>query len=349
MNRFVGPLFYEIAKGIGNAFGLDAGDWITIILTLLLFIVVAILLYAICVFIYIYVKDFFHNMKVSSIEKCQDYEWFEQVMGKTDIDSSAKVEVNTKERTLQFNPNKKLKYSYLIGSDNLTIVVDKDVILLNPSETEDSLNKHIQQFKADNEQLLHDCAVKDVVAEFSQGYYSMQMLLYLVLRKDSIDINRLPLLNSALLAFIERLSCNLVKKEMRLLPNETKEAFMEKCQNVFKEHVLDIPSETCFFSPCIMFNAPYMSVRVYTNHLHPLIHKQDVIESALDKLAASQNKAWDNLEKERINNMSMEDMTNMFKDVFGDSNTENENKDKSWIWWLIGAIIVFFYLMTRQT
>ena len=348
MNRFVDPLFYEIAKGIGNAFGLDAGDWITIILTLVLLIVVAIILYAICVFIYVYIKDFFHNIKVNSIEKRQDYKWFEMVMGETNIDDSAKIEVNTKEGTLQFKPNEKLRYSYLTGSENMTIVIDKDVILLNPSETDESLTKHIQQFKADNEQLLNDCAVKDVITEFSHEY-SIQMLLYLVLTKDSIDIHRLPLLNNTLLTFIEGLSCNLVKREVRLLPDETKEAFMEKCHNVFKEHALDVPSETCFFSPCNMFNAPYMSVRVYTNHLHPLIHKQDDIENALDELAVSQNEALNNLEKERINNMSMEDVTNMFKDVFGDPKTENENTDKSWIWWLIGAIIVFFYLMTRHT
>ena len=115
MNRFLGPLFYEIAKGIGNAFGLDAGDWITIVLTLLLLIVVAIILYAICVFIYVYIKDFFHNIKVNSIEKRQDYKWFEMVMGGTNIDDSAKIEVNTKEGTLQFKPNEKLRYSYLTG------------------------------------------------------------------------------------------------------------------------------------------------------------------------------------------------------------------------------------------
>lgn len=318
MNRLFGPLFYEITKGIGNAFGLDAGDWITIILTLLLFVVVAILLYAICVFVYLFIKDVFHNSKVNSIKKRQDYKWFEQIMEKTCTNGSAVIEVNTKDCTLQFKPDKKLKYSYLVGSENITIVVDKDVILLSPSEKEDSMKEHIKQFKTDNEQLLNDCAVKDVVAEFSQGYYSMQMLLYLVLVKDSINIHQLPVLNNVLLAFIETLSCYMVKREIRLLPEETTEVFMEKCHNAFKEHALDVPSEMCFFSFCNMFNAPYMSVRVYTNHLHPLINKQDVIESALDELAVSQNEAWDNLEKERIANMSMEDITNMFKDVFGE-------------------------------
>ena len=318
MNRLLGPLFYEIAKGVGNVFGLDAGDWITIVLTLLLFVVVAIVLYAICVFVYLYIKDVFHNSKVNSIKKRQDYKWFEQIMEKTCTNGPAIIEINTKDCTLQFKPEKRLKYSYLIGSKNVTIIVDKDVMVLSPLETEDSMEEHIKRLKTDNEQLLNDCAIKDVVAEFSQGYYSMQMFLHLVLAKDSINIHQLPMLNNVLLAFVEGLSCNLVKKEVKLLPDETKEAFMEKCHNIFKEHALDVPSESCFFSFCNMFNTPYISVRVYINHQHPLINRLDVIESALDELVVSQNEAWDNLEKERIANMSMEDITNMFKDVFGD-------------------------------
>lgn len=314
MNRFVGPLIYAIARGIGNFFGIDTGDWITIILMLLLFVVVAIVLYAICVFVYLYIKDLLHNIKINSIKKRQDYRWFERIMEKTCTNGSATIEVNTKDYTLQFKPDKKLRYSYLIGSENMTIVIDKDVMLLSPLETEEGLNKQVMQFKADNEQLLNDCTVKDVVADFSKGDYSMQMLLYFVLAKDSINIHQLPVLNNALLKFIETLSCDMVKKDIKLLLNETSEVFIEKCYKAFKEHALDVPKESCFFSICNMFNMPYMSVCVYINHRHPLITKLDVIENALDKLAVSQNESWDN-----NNNMSMEDALNIFKDVFGDS------------------------------
>lgn len=243
MNRFVGPFFYEIAKGIGNAFGLDAGNWIAIILTILLFIVVAIIIYAIGVMIFISIKDCFHNIGVRSIEKSQNYKWFEQVMVQICGDAPVPISIDTKNSTIQFSPIEKLNYSCVIGGDEMTISIDKNTILLKPTATEEDIKIHIAQFRDDYKSLLLDSAVKDVEGNVVSGYYDKYLMIVVIIQKDSINIEWLPLLNKAILSFVEKTTHDKITKRMKMLPNETQEDFNDKIDIAFNKCEILIPTE----------------------------------------------------------------------------------------------------------
>lgn len=317
MNRFVGPFFYEITKGIGNAFGLDAGNWIVIILTLLLLAVVAIILYAIGVIIVLSIKDYFHNIGVRSIEKSQDYKWFEQVMVEIRRDSPIPITIDTKNSTIQFSPIERLNYSCVIGGDEMTISIDKNAILLKPTATEEDVKIHIEQFRDDYKSLLLDSAVKDIEGNVVSDYYNKYLMIVVIISKDSINTELLPLLNNAILSFVEKTTHDIISKRMKMLPNETQEEFKDKIDIAFNRCEIVIPKE------CLHIYFRYIKreetiepddvlVNIYLNKRHPLSKKKDEIKLVLDELGKSQQEEYNVFEKERIRRKNIEEFNKLF-------------------------------------
>ena len=317
MNRFIGPLFYEIFKGIGNAFGLDAGNWIVILLTLLLFAIAAIILYAIGVIIVLSIKDYFHHIVVHSTEKSQDYKWFEQIMIQICGDAPAPITIDTKNSTIQFSPIEKINYSYVTGGDVLIVSIDEKAILLKPTETDDSANKLIEKFRDDNKSLLFDNAVKDVGGNVVSENHDKYLTFYITIQKEFIHIELLPLLNKAILSFVEKTTHEAIAKGMNMLPNETQEEFIDKTDNELRKHELAIPTECRHF----YFNylkreniiePNYVFVKIYLHKEHSLYLKKEKIELALEELKKRQQAEYMIFEKERTERNNIEEFNKLF-------------------------------------
>ena len=352
MNRFWGPFFLGHAEAIGKAFGLDAGDWIVIILTLILLAVVAIILYAIGVIIITSIKDYFHNSDVRSIEKSQDYKWFEKVMVQICEDVPVPITIDTQKRTIHFSPNKKINYNYVIGSDEMTISLDKDAILLKPTTTEEDIKKHLGQFRNDDKSLLIDSAVKDIEGNVVSDYYDKYLVLVVIIQKDSINTKLLPLLNKTILSFVEKNTHNKITKRIKILPNETQEDFKDKIDIAFSKIGIVIPTENQFiyFSSIEreeVIELYEASLSLYLNENHPLSKQKDEIKLVLDELEKSQQEEYNKYEEERIRRKNIEEFFKLFgnqppQEVDMSSNTVG---DKSWKWWFIGGLIILIGLL----
>lgn len=83
MNRFVGPFFYEIAKGIGSAFGLDAGDWIVIVIIGILILIGILLIYIIVVFSYTYIGSWLNKYYKSNETSGGSGEYYERLLNES--------------------------------------------------------------------------------------------------------------------------------------------------------------------------------------------------------------------------------------------------------------------------
>lgn len=352
MNRSVGPFFFEIAKGIGKAFGLDAGDWIVIILTLILLAVVAIIICAIGVIIITSIKDYFHNIDVRSIEKSHDYNWFEKVMVQICGDTPVPITIDTKNSTIQFSPIEKLNYSCVIGGDKMTISLDKNAILLKPTATEEDIKKHIGQFRDDYKSLLLDSAVKDIEGNVVSDYYDKYLVLIVIIQKDSINNKFLPLLNKAILSFVEKTTHNKITKRIKILPNETQEDFKDKIDIAFSKIGIVIPTENLFiyFSSIEreeVIELYEASFSLYLNENHPLSKQKDEIELVLDELEKSQQEEYNKYEEERIRRKNIEEFFKLYgnqppQEVVMSSNTVSDNY---WKWWFIGGLIILIGLL----